>query len=214
MVQIIPAVLSTKEENFQEDINKIADSTLTAGGWVHIDFMDKVFVPNESIRPSVTAKYPINLKKEAHLMVAHPLDWLDELVKAGFERIIFHIEAKDDTLECIRKIREKGLRVGIAVNHETSLEKLEPFIDQIDLVLLMAIKPGFQGQPFIEESLEKIQILKAKNWPVAIGVDGAVRDANAKQLIKSGVDHLVVGSYLLKGDFDENFEKLWEAIQG
>lgn len=214
MVQIIPAILSTKEEDFQKDINKIMQSDSIRQGWVHIDFMDNVFVPNQSIKPSVIAKYPVILKKEAHLMVDHPLEWIEELVQAGFERIIFHIEAKDDTLECIRRIREKGLKVGLAVNHETPLTRLEPYVHKVEVFLLMTIKPGFQGQTFIEESLDKIKALKAKNWPVAIGVDGSVKDSNIKQLVLAGAEHLTVGSYLLKGDFDENVEKLWEAIQG
>ena len=85
--------------------------------------------------------------------------------------------------------------------------------DKIDLVLIMAIVPGFQGQPFLPEALDKIRGLKQLNWPVRISVDGAVRDDNAKQIVEAGVDQLTVGSYLLKGDLDENLERLWEAVK-
>lgn len=212
MVQIIPAILSTSEEDFKRDISRYKQSRSFQEGWVHIDFMDNIFVPNLSIKPSVTAKYPINLHKEAHPMVSHPLEWVDDLTKAGFERIIFHIEAADDINDCINKIRNKDLEVGLVVNNETPIEKLEPYVDKIEVVLVMTIVPGFQGQPFIPQALDKVRAIKAKNWPVKVGVDGAVNDTDAKQIVESGVDFMTVGSYLLKGDIDENLEKLWEEI--
>jgi ribulose-phosphate 3-epimerase len=213
MVKIVPAVLSTKEEDFERDIKKVLSAQALQNGWVHIDFMDNIFVPNLSIDPSVIAKYDIPLKKEAHPMAAYPLQWVDKLADAGFDRIIFHLEAKDDTLEVIEAIKGRGLEAGIAINIDTPIESLEPFKDKIELALIMAIVPGFQGQPFLPESLEKIKILKDKGWKVIVSVDGAVRDENAKQLVEAGVDQLTVGSFLLKGNIDENIEKIWEAIQ-
>lgn len=212
MIQIIPAILSKTEEDFEKDINKIKNSTALKDGWVHIDFMDNIFVPNKSINPLVLAKYEIPFKKEAHPMVAYPLEWVNKLVEVGFDRIIFHIEAKDDPDEWIESIKKAGLRVGIAINSDTPVEKLEPYVDKIDVILVMAIVPGFQEQPFIPESLEKIRQLKSKNWPVKIAVDGAVNDKNAKKLVEAGADHLTVGSFLLKGDVDDNMEIIWEAI--
>ncbi len=176
--------------------------------------MDNIFVPNKSIEPSVVAKHPIDLHKEAHPMVSHPLEWVDNLVKAGFERIIFHIEAEDDTNDCIGYIRNKGLEVGLAINNETPIEKIEPFVDKIDVVLVMAIVSGFQGQPFIPEALDKVRQIKSKNWPVRVGVDGSVKDLNAREIMEAGVDFMIVGSFLLKGNIDENLEKLWEAVHG
>lgn len=217
MTQIIPAILSTTEEEFERDIQRFKDSPSFQEGWVHIDFMDNLFVPNQSIEPAVVSKYPIDLHKEAHPMVLHPNSWIDKLIEAGFERIIFHIEAEGDINGYVNEIKSKGVEVGLAINHDTSLEKLTQFIGKIDVVLLMSIVPGFQGQPFIEDSLEKIKEtsrLRSKtNSNFKIAVDGAVSDENAKQLIEAGVDNLIVGSYLLKGDLDENLERLWEKIQ-
>lgn len=215
MIQIIPAILSTKEEDFQRDVERYNSSSSFQEGWVHIDFMDNIFVPNLSIGPSVVTKYPINLRKEAHIMVSHPLEWIDKLERVGFERIFFHIEAKDDVEESISQIKSKNIEVGLTLNIETPVEKLEPFVDKIDRVLLMAIVPGFQGQPFKPEVIDKIKetsrLRSKNNSKFLIGLDGAVNDKNARKLVDAGVDYLIVGSFLLKGDIDENLEKIWQA---
>lgn len=213
MVQIIPAILSTKEEDYARDISRYKQSMSFKEGWVHVDFMDNIFVPNKSIEPLITAKYPINLHKEAHPMVARPMEWIDDLASVGFERIIIHIEA-EDVSKCIEYIKSKGLEAGLAINNETPVEKLQPFAEKVDMVLVMSIKPGFQGQPFIPEALDKVRNIKSKNWPVRVGVDGAVKDDNIKEIVDAGVDFVIVGSYLLEGELDENLEKLWEIING
>lgn len=213
MIQIIPAILSTSEDDYRKDILRYQQSQYFKDGWVHIDFMDNIFVQNKSIEPEVTVKYPINLHKEAHLMVMQPLEWVDNLVKSGFERAIFHLEAADDIEECINKIKSKGLEVGLAIKSETPVEKLAPFIPKIDVVLIMTIVPGFQGQPFIPETLDKVKEIKSRKWPIKVGVDGAVKDSNIKEVTKAGVDFVAVGSYLLEGDIDENLEELWEATR-
>lgn len=212
MVQIIPAVLATSEEQFRADITKLASSESLSDGWVHIDFADNRFVQNLTVGPEIVEKSSTNFHKEAHLMVAHPKEWIDKLIQAGFERVIVHIESEDDTNECIEYIKSKGLEVGLAINSETPIEKIESFKDKIDVILMMTIVPGFQGQPFIPEALDKVKEIKSKNWPVKVGVDGHVNDENAEEIMDSGVDSMVVGSYLLKGNIDENLEKLWEAI--
>ncbi|MDP3948183.1 MAG: ribulose-phosphate 3-epimerase [bacterium] len=214
MVQIIPAILDKTPEDFANHIQQLRDSASFKEGWVHIDFADNEFVQNGTIGTDVVAEVSTNLNKEAHLMVAHPLQWIDKLKEAGFKRVIFHFESKDDVGECIDNIKALGMEVGVALNIDTPIEKLEPFKDKIDLVLIMAIVPGFQGQPFLPEALNKIRDLKQLNWPIRISVDGAVRDTNAKQIIEAGIDQLTVGSYLLKGNIDENLEKLWEKING
>ena len=212
MVQIIPAVLAKTEQDYQNNINKLNQSESLSGGWVHIDFADNKFVQNTTIEPSIIQKYPNNFRKEAHLMVNHPKDWIDQLKEAGFERIIFHLESEDDILLVIEDIKNKGLEAGLAINKETALEKLEPFLDKIDLVLVMSIVPGFQGQPFIPQTLDKVRQIKSNNWSVKVGVDGAVRDTNIKEIVESGVDFVTVGSYLLKGDVEENLEMLREVL--
>lgn len=213
MIQIVPAILDKTPQDFKKHVAQLKYSASFKEGWVHIDFADNEFVQNQTIGIDIVSQTEINLNKEAHLMVAHPLQWIDKLEDAEFKRVIFHFESKDDVLECINKIKGSGMEVGIALNIDTPIEKLEPFKDKIDLALIMAVVPGFQGQPFLPEVFDKIKNLKEKNWPVKISVDGAVRDTNTKQLIEAGVDQLTIGSYLLKGDIDENLENLWETIR-
>lgn len=217
MVQIIPAILATSEEDFKRDILRLMQSSSLKEGWLHIDFADNAFVPNQTITPSVVAQYTTDLYKEAHIMVAHPIEWIDNLAEAGFERIIFHLETQDETADTIELIKSKGLEVGIAVKNETLLKQLEPYVAKIDVVLLMSIVPGLQGQPFLPEVMDKIKEtsrLRSKgNYSFRIGVDGGVRDTNIKELVDAGVDFVTVGSYLLKGDLDENLENFWEALR-
>lgn len=218
MVQIIPAILSISEADYDRDISRYIVSPSFQDGWIHIDFMDNVFVPNKSIDAKSTIKYPISLQKEAHIMVAHPKEWIDDLVLANFGRIIFHIEVEDNVAECINYIKSKGVQAGLAINNATPIDKMEPFLGIIDMVLVMSVVPGFQGQPFIPESLDRIkelvQMRAQGNFNFKIGIDGAVKDTNVKEIADSGVDSITIGSYLLKGDIDENLEIIWEKING
>lgn len=213
MVQIIPAVLAASEEQYQKDISKLASSESLEGGWVHIDFADNKFVQNQTIGPEVIAKYPDNFSKEAHLMVLNPKDWIDGLIEAKFSRVIIHIEA-EGVDECIDYAKDKGLEVGLAIKDETEIEKLESYLDKINTVLIMSIVPGFQGQPFLPNALKKVMEIKERGWGIRVGLDGSVKDDNIKEIILTGADFVIVGSYLLKGNIDENLENLWEQVNG
>ena len=213
MVQIIPAVLATTEEQYQTNITKLALCEGLVEGWVHIDFADNKFVQNQTIGPEIVEKSLDNFNKEAHLMVSNPLDWIDKLIEADFKRVIMHVEAEkiDESLEYGK---DRGLEVGLAIKNETSVEKLEPFIPKIGTILIMSIVPGFQGQLFLPDALKKVEEVKKKGWDVRVGVDGSVKDDNIKDIVNAGADFVIVGSYLLKGDIDENLENLWEKING
>ncbi len=210
MIQIIPAILATSEEQYQNDLAKLSKSETLSEGWVHIDFADNKFVQNQTVGVETIEKFPTNFHKEAHLMVSYPKQWIDKLIEAGFERIIFHIESEDNIDEVIDLIKAKGLEAGLAIKIDTALEKLEEFIHKIDLVLVMSIVSGFQGQPFIPEALNRL--LKIKMKGIRVGPDGAINNGNIKEITKTGADFVIVGSYLLKGDTDENMEILWEII--
>lgn len=214
MIQIIPAILATTPEQYKKDIEKINNSKSFEIGWVHIDFADNKFVPNKSIDVSTVMQFPTHLKKEAHLMVERPLEWIDDLKKTGFQRVIFHFECSDDKEEVIESIKKAGMEVGIAINLDTPMDALESYKDKVDQILVMGIVPGFQGQPFIPDTIVRIRDLKSKGWPVKISIDGAVQDINARQLVEAGVDQLVIGSFLLKGEVDANVEKIREATSG
>ena len=211
MIQIIPAVLATDEEQFLKDITKLSASVSLVEGWVHIDFADNKFVQNQTIGPKIVEKSPDNFNKEGHLMVSNPLDWIDRLIEADFKRVIMHVEAEkvDESLEYAK---DKGLEVGLAINDETNIDQLESFIPKIGTILIMSIVPGFQGQSFLPHSLEKITEIKNKGWSVRVGVDGVVKNDNIKDIVNAGADFVIVGSFLLKGNTDENLEILWEKI--
>lgn len=214
-VQIVPAILATTEEEYKEKLAKIESCPDFAGGWVQIDLMDNKFVQNKSIGLEVLSKYPTKLKREAHLMVVDPREWARGLVKMGFDRLIFHLEA-GRALEILETIKDGGMGVGIALSPQTPLDKVGPFLDKIDVLLLMSVDPGFSGQHFLPEILEKIKgatELKVQN-NFLIEVDGGINEQVAKSVIEAGADILVVGSHLIEGNITENLERLWEAIHG
>lgn len=205
--EIIPAILSKNLEDFKRDLGKLKNSQKLNSGWVHIDFMDNELVPNQSILPEDLQGIDFgNLKKEAHLMVKNPASWIKKLLDLGFERIIIHLEAAGDIVEYVKLV--KSAEVVLAINPETPVEKLKDFIPLIDGVLVMGVVPGFQGQAFIPECIDKVKKIKALNWPVIIEVDGAVKDWNAKSIAEAGADILISGSYLIQGNPDENLDKL------
>ncbi len=215
-IQIVPAILATNEQELQDELNKIKSTQALNDNWVHFDFMDNKFVQNKSIEPSWLSKLQLQQKKEAHLMVVRPLEMISELKDLGFGRIIVHVES-EDVKSCLKEIKALRLEAGLAIKHETNLEEIFPYLMDVGLVLIMSIKAGFQGQPFIDDSLERIRqvdkLRQEKNLKFKIAVDGAVRDTNANLLVTAGVDQLVVGSYLQEGDIDENIKKLRQAIK-
>lgn len=215
MVEIIPALLEKNEEDYREMIGKLNQSPELEEGWVHIDFVDGIFAENSTIKPEVVQKYPTNLNLEAHLMVMDPLDWLDKIIEVGFKRVILHVES-NDYQKCIEYLKAKNIEVGISLKMTSSLEEVEEILGKIDLVVVMSVEPGFQGQPFLDDSIERIKVIenlrKDKGLSFKIGVDGAVSNKNAKLLMEAGCDNLIIGSYLVKGDISENLEKIWEEI--
>lgn len=213
MVQIIPAILAKNESEYVEKISKIVKSGLFEKGWVQIDFMDSKFVQNESVEPLTLSKYPTDLKIEAQLMVKYPENWIDELIKVGVSRIVFPIEDSLGVSERIRHIKNHGIEVGLSINPETEVENLVPFIDTIDSVLVMSVEPGFGGQEFIRNSIDKIRDIRKRGWDIKVGVDGGINEDVVKDLVEVGSDYLVIGSHLLEGEIDENLEKIWEAIK-
>lgn len=213
MVQFVPAVLATSEEEYQTKLKKILDSAAFEGGWIQIDFMDNQFVQNQSVGIEVVKKYSISLQREAHLMVVNPAAWAQELLELGWERIVWHIEVGEEevnrTLQVIGEKAEKGL----ALNPETEVEKLLPFLSKIDTILVMSVHPGFGGQKFLMNSLEKVEKIRKLKPELKIGIDGGVNEEVIKGVVSAGVDYVVMGSYLLEGDVNENLERIWEVFQ-
>ncbi len=213
MILIIPAILATNEQEYSEQLDKIVNSGEFDEGWVHIDFMDNKFVPNKSIEPETVGKFLLDLNKEAHLMVQAPN--IQEYVNQGFKRIIFHIEAVEDPSTSLRMTKDKGVEVGLAINLNTPVSKLEEYLSKVDEIVVMGIDPGVQGRHFHEDALAKVKelvkIRTEKGLSFKIAVDGGVHPDTIKGIIESGVEILIIGSALLEGDVKENLESIWEA---
>lgn len=185
------------------DINKtielIEDSN---ADYIHVDMFDGKFVPTKNYEMDELNVILANTKKklDVHVMVENPLDFIEPFAKLNTEYYTFHYEAVKDVDEVINKIKESGLKAGIAINPETNVENIKPYLDKIDMVLVMSVKPGWGGQQFNEEVLTKIEELSKLKGNFVISVDGGVNEETAKKAINAGVDILVVGSYICKSD--------------
>lgn len=211
-MQILPAILATSEEIYREQIDKVIQSKLFDGDWIQVDLMDGKFVSNKSIGPDVLIKYPNAFKKEIQLLVADPVNWVENLSRIPVHRIVAPIEVGEGQVSrFIQKTKNMHIQVGLSINLGTPIESLTPFMDIIDSVLVMSVEPGAQGREFSLDALEKIRQIK-KRWNIQVGDDGGVKSENTKALQEAGVDYLAIGSGLLKGDFDENFRKIQRVL--
>lgn len=182
--------------------------------YIHLDIEDGKFVPNTVFPYEQVANIIVdNQKYDVHLMVNDVKKYIDEFSKINPEYITFHLEVKN-TLENIYYIKGKNIKVGIAINPNTTIEKLKPYLELIDLVLVMSVEPGYGGQTFIEDSLDKIEKLyyyrKEHNLKFKIEVDGGVNDKIIPKLNKC--DIIVVGSFITKGDYQTQVSKIKRGI--
>ena len=200
---IAPSILAADFANLQQDVELVNNSQ---ADWFHIDIMDGVFVPNISFGMPVLKAIAKHAKKtlDVHLMIVEPERYIKTFAELGSNILTVHFEACKNLAPTIRAIKAEGMKAGVAINPESSVSVLEPFIAEIDLVCLMSVHPGFGGQSFIEGTYEKIQQLKAlihkKGAATKIEVDGGVTAANAKKLNNLGADVLVAGSYVFKSE--------------
>jgi ribulose-phosphate 3-epimerase len=194
---IAPSVLSADFANLQNDIEMINRSE---ADWFHIDIMDGVFVPNISFGFPVLKAIQKHSKKplDVHLMIVNPDQYLQEFKQGGAENITVHIEACTHLHRTLHAIKDLGCRAGVAVNPHTPVNLLDDILEDIDLVCLMSVNPGFGGQKFIENTYKKIRALRAmasgRNDSLLIEIDGGVSNHNALKLIQAGADVLVAGN--------------------
>lgn len=194
---IAPSILSADFANLQADVEMINESN---ADWFHVDVMDGVFVPNISFGFPVISAIKHYAKKplDVHLMIVDPDRYLEQFKKAGADVLTVHIEACTHLHRTVAAIKQLGMKAGVAVNPHTSVSLLEDIIEDIDLVCLMSVNPGFGGQKFIENTYDKIKKLRAmaqaKQTDLLIEVDGGVGTQNALALLKAGADVLVAGN--------------------
>lgn len=213
MIRILPAVLAQTEDEYKLALQRIQATSSLENTWVHIDLIDNEFVSGISIAPEILLDYPLSLNKQMHLMVSRPSEWLEKLVKFSPSQVIAHIEINQEELDLFFELAKKiNINTGLALNPDTPIEKISPFIGKIKSILIMGVEPGKQGQEFIEPTFNKLSQVKKEGWGIEVGVDGGVDSGNIKTLAEIGVDYAAIGSNLLKGDIDENLERLWEAL--
>jgi ribulose-phosphate 3-epimerase len=198
MTKIIsPSILAADFGNLQAMCEMINRSRAE---WVHIDVMDGVFVPNISFGFPVLEAVKKHCRKliDVHIMIVHPEKYVKRFAEAGAEMLTFHYEAAENPQQVIDLIRAEGIKVGITVNPDVPVSALAPYIDQVDMVLLMSVFAGYGGQKFMEETYARIDELKAlidsKNPDCLIEIDGGVNLENAPKLFRHGANVLVAGS--------------------
>ena len=213
-IKISPSILSA---DFSKLGSEIQDLEKAKADLIHIDVMDGHFVPNITIGPEVINKLRkyTSLPFDVHLMISPVHNFIKKFSDAGANIITIHPEATDDLAGSIKKIKSYNKKAGVSLNPETSIEKVLPVLNLIDLVLVMSVNPGFGGQKFMSETLEKVKILRkeidTKKLKAQIEIDGGINFENSKIAIKAGVDILVSGTTIFKengGDLKKNIQLL------
>ena len=212
-MKISASFLSIKN-NLKENIDKLTDLDID---YLHLDIMDGLFVNNKTyeikeIEDIINNKKPLDV----HLMVSDVYKYIDDFKNLNPEFITFHYEVNHDIMDLIKYLKSLNISVGISIKPDTKVTELLPYLPYIDLVLVMSVEPGFGGQKFIENSIDKInelyELRKDNNYKYLIEVDGGINDTNIEKLKKA--DILVIGSFITNGDYSKNLSIVKEKIYG
>ena len=213
--KIAPSLLAADFLNLQREVEMINESD---ADWLHLDIMDGVFVPNISFGfPVLEALKPICKKPmDVHLMIEKPERYVEEFAACGADLVNFHLEATEDVKGCIDKIRATGKKVGITIKPATPAEAVEPYLELVDMVLVMTVEPGFGGQKLIPECLDKVAVIRKmitdRGLTTDLEVDGGIHLDNVALALDAGANVIVAGSAVFGSNIEQNVRELQEKI--
>ena len=213
---LAPSILAADFKNLGQEMKKTEEN---GARYLHFDVMDGMFVPSISFGMPVLAsiKDGTSQTMDVHLMVQEPIRYVEAFQKAGADILTVHLEACEDVKATIDKIRECGMKVGLSICPETEAEALKPYLKEVDMILVMSVHPGFGGQKFIPESLEKIrkvrEMIEEQGLSVDVEVDGGIYLTNVREVLDAGVNVVVAGSAVFKGEPEQNTKEFMEILK-
>ena len=213
-IKVSPSILASDFSKLGDEVAAIAKA---GADYIHVDVMDGHFVPNISMGPSIvkSVRNKTSIPFDVHLMIDPIEPYIDDFIKAGADIISIHPEANDNIEKCIDKIKSNNVKAGLAINPDTNWEVVIPFLDKLDMIVVMSVHPGFGGQKFIPSALEKLKLLRKKidetHPHIELEIDGGVNFDNIDSILKAGANVIVAGTTTFTGgekEYANNISKL------
>ena len=213
-VKVSPSILASNFSSLGEEVQSI---TKAGADYIHVDVMDGHFVPNLTIGPDIvkSIRDKSDIPFDVHLMIDPVQPYIEGFVNAGADIISIHPEANDDTDACLKKIKSHNVKAGLAINPDTNWEVVKPYMNVLDLILVMSVHPGFGGQKFISSALDKLKILRKEidqsGRDIELEIDGGINFENIQSVIDAGANVIVAGTTTFKGgqsEYANNIKKL------
>ena len=213
-IKVSPSILASDFSKLGDEVVALAKA---GADYIHVDVMDGHFVPNISMGPSIvkSVRGKTSIPFDVHLMIDPIEPYIDDFIKAGADIISIHPEANDDIEKCIDKIKSNNVKAGLAINPDTDWEVVIPFLDKLDIIVVMSVHPGFGGQKFIPSALEKLKLLRKKidetHPHIELEIDGGVNFDNIESILKAGANVIVAGTTTFTGgekEYANNISKL------